>query len=59
MGFLQLHGRTASNHFLFNITGTFHNPGPFAGFVVSALPLALGVMLSLTRFGYSGKKTEA
>lgn len=55
MGLMQLHGRTASNHYLFNITGSFHNPGPFAGFIVSALPLALGVMLALKQDGYSGK----
>ncbi len=28
---------------------------PFAGFIVSALPLALGVMLALKQNGYSGK----
>jgi O-antigen polymerase len=55
MGLMQLHGKTTSNHSLFNITGTFHNPGPFAGFVVSALPLALGVILVL-QHDYSGKK---
>jgi O-antigen polymerase len=55
-GLMQLHGRTASHHYLFNITGTFHNPGPFAGYIVSALPLALGVMLALQQVGYSGTK---
>ena len=56
MGLMQLHGGIPSNHYLFNITGTFHNPGPFAGYIVSALPLALGVMLALKQVGYSGKK---
>ncbi|MDI3520593.1 MAG: hypothetical protein PWQ06_804 [Anaerophaga sp.] len=41
MGLLQLYGYQASFHSLFKITGTFHNPGPFSGFVVSALPLAI------------------
>ncbi|TVR83363.1 MAG: hypothetical protein EA412_00930 [Chitinophagaceae bacterium] len=55
MGLMQLHDKAASHHFLFNITGTFHNPGPFAGFIVSALPLALGVMLAIKQDGYFGK----
>ncbi len=55
MGLMQLHGKTTSLHSLFNITGTFHNPGPFAGFVVSALPLALGVVLALQQHDYTGK----
>ncbi len=53
LGLIQLHGKATSNHFLFNITGTFHNPGPFAGFVVSALPLALGVILALKSYDNS------
>jgi O-antigen polymerase len=56
MGLMQLHGKAASHHYLFNITGTFHNPGPFAGFIISALPLALGVILALQQVGYSGTK---
>jgi O-antigen polymerase len=51
---MQLHGRTASHHYLFNITGTFHNPGPFAGYIISALPLALGVILALKQFDIPG-----
>jgi len=58
IGLMQLHGRTASHHYLFNITGTFHNPGPFAGFIVSALPLALGVILAFRRFGQSRKREK-
>ena len=56
MGLMQLHGKAASHHYLFNITGTFHNPGPFAGFVISALPLALGIVLALQPVGYLGTK---
>lgn len=45
LGLLQLHGFENSWHALFSITGTFHNPGPYSGFVVSGLPLALCVVL--------------
>lgn len=45
LGLLQLYGFEHSHHALFGITGTFHNPGPFSGFVVCGLPLALGIIL--------------
>ena len=45
LGLMQLYGFAVSHHGLFKITGAFHNPGPFSGFVVSGLPLALGVIL--------------
>src|SRR5690554_2450369 len=41
---MQLYGFSPSHHALFDITGTFHNPGPFSGFVASALPMALGII---------------
>ncbi|HKK66947.1 MAG TPA: O-antigen ligase family protein, partial [Bacteroidales bacterium] len=41
LGLMQLYGFENSYHGLFKITGTFHNPGPFSGFVVSVLPLAV------------------
>jgi O-antigen ligase len=44
LGLMQLYGLKSSYHGLFSITGTFHNPGPFSGFVVSGLPVALGVL---------------
>ncbi len=44
LGLLQLYGFESSYHGLFSITGTFHNPGPFSGFVVSGLPIALGTL---------------
>ncbi|ASB47947.1 O-antigen ligase family protein [Alkalitalea saponilacus] len=53
LGLMQLYGFERSFHGLFSITGTFHNPGPFSGFVVSGLPLALGVLW------YSNCYTEA
>ena len=44
LGLMQLYGFENSYHGLFSISGTFHNPGPFSGFVVSGLPIALGVI---------------
>lgn len=38
LGFGQVYGLTCSNHGLFRVTGTFFNPGPYAGFLA---PLAL------------------
>lgn len=43
LGLMQLYSFEASHHGLFAITGSFHNPGPFSGFVVCALPIALSV----------------
>ena len=40
-GGLQLYGLEESNHSLFRLTGTFQNPGPYAGFLAVILPLAL------------------
>jgi O-antigen ligase len=58
-GLMQLYGFTYSNHGLFNITGHFHNPGPFSGFIVSGLPMALGLYFA-TRYKTEeeGKKAQ-
>ncbi|MDD4921185.1 MAG: O-antigen ligase family protein [Bacteroidales bacterium] len=40
-GLRQLYGFETSNHSLFNITGSFFNPGPYAGFLSIIFPLAL------------------
>lgn len=40
-GNLQLYDVTTSNHSLYKLTGSFNNPGPYAGFLVSILPFAL------------------
>ncbi len=45
IGLLQLYGILTSYHALYNITGTFHNPGPFSGFIVSGLPMAVTLYL--------------
>ncbi len=42
-GNLQLLGYDPSNHSGFKMTGSFFNPGPYAGFLAAIWPLALGV----------------
>lgn len=44
-GQLQLHGYTQSNHGVFRVTGSFFNPGPYAGYLASVFPIALGISL--------------
>lgn len=44
-GSLQLFGYFPSNHSGFNITGSFFNPGPYAGFLSVVWPLALWMYL--------------
>ncbi len=41
-GNTQLLGLSMSNHPKFNLTGSFFNPGPFAGFLVCIWPISLG-----------------
>ena len=40
-GLLQLYGLASSQHALFGVTGSFFNPGPYAGYLAAALPVAL------------------
>ena len=44
-GNLQLWGYYPSHHNFFRITGSFFNPGPFAGYLASVFPAVLGVFL--------------
>lgn len=44
-GNLQLLGYYGSNHSGFKLTGSFFNPGPYAGFLISVFPIALGFYL--------------
>lgn len=44
-GNLQLLGYYPSNHSGFKMTGSFFNPGPYAGFLVSVWAVALGMYL--------------
>jgi O-antigen ligase len=42
-GNLQLWGYYPSHHGLFKMTGSFFNPGPYAGFLGAVLPVAVGL----------------
>ncbi|TGV03425.1 O-antigen ligase family protein [Flavivirga rizhaonensis] len=44
-GNLQLLGYYPSNHSGFKLTGSFFNPGPYAGFLAAVWPVALGMYL--------------
>lgn len=44
-GNLQLLGYFSSNHSGFKLTGSFFNPGPYAGFLIAVFPTALGLYL--------------
>ena len=44
-GNLQLWGFFPSHHSLFRITGSFFNPGPFAGYLAGVFPAVLGMCL--------------
>ncbi len=46
-GLLQLYGFTVSNHSLFRITGSFYNPGPYAGYLSVIFPMALSLGLTI------------
>lgn len=45
-GLRQLYGFSHSNHSLFSTTGSFFNPGPFAGYIALALPMYLYYILN-------------
>ncbi|MCD8164913.1 MAG: O-antigen ligase family protein [Bacteroides sp.] len=45
-GLSQIYGFTASQHTLFKTTGSFFNPGPYAGYVALTLPPAFYYLLS-------------
>ena len=40
-GLLQLYGFARSQHALYDVTGSFFNPGPYAGFLAIILPVSL------------------
>ncbi|NDV58509.1 O-antigen ligase family protein [Bacteroides sp. 519] len=40
-GLRQIYGFTTSNHSLFNLTGSFFNPGPYSGYLAMVLPICL------------------
>lgn len=44
-GNLQLWGYLPSHHGLFRMTGSFFNPGPYAGYLATVFPISLGFYL--------------
>lgn len=46
-GLRQLYGFASSNHSLFNLTGSFFNPGPYSGYLAMVFPLCLNEWLRL------------
>lgn len=40
-GLCQLYGFSASGHFRYALTGSFFNPGPYAGYLAMVLPICL------------------
>lgn len=53
-GNLQLWGYYPSNHGIFKMTGSFFNPGPYAGYLAAVFPLSLGIYL----FGIPSENTK-
>ncbi len=53
-GNLQLWGYYPSHHGLFKMTGSFFNPGPYAGYLAGIFPAALGLYLFKLKFFPSG-----
>lgn len=45
-GALQLHGFLQSYHSLFQVTGSFSNPGPYGGFLAICTPLSIYYFIS-------------
>ena len=45
-GLLQLYGYKPSQHALFKLTGSFFNPGPYAGYLAVVFPLALHYLVN-------------
>jgi O-antigen ligase len=45
LGLAQAYGFQPSLNALFSLTGTFYNPGPFAGYLAVLLPIAVGFLL--------------
>ncbi|MDR0421110.1 MAG: O-antigen ligase family protein [Prevotellaceae bacterium] len=52
-GLMQLYGFTPSQHYLFKITGSFFNPGPYSGWLAMVFPMALGYAV-LNYFTHKG-----
>lgn len=46
---LQLYGLLPSFHSLFKLTGSFYNPGPLGGYIAMGLPIAVDMLLGISR----------
>ena len=46
IGYLQLFGFIKNNNFLYKVTGSFFNPGPYCGFLSTIIPTALWLSFS-------------
>jgi len=49
-GNLQLYNILPSYSRIYNLTGTFFNPAPFAGYLVMSFPIGVGILLYRQRF---------
>lgn len=58
-GNLQLYGIFPSWHADFKLTGSFFNPGPYAGYLVSVFPAALGIWLFRNRLSFGNQYMDA
>jgi tetratricopeptide (TPR) repeat protein len=54
-GLQQLYGFRASQHGLFRLTGSFFNPGPYAGYLAVVFPLALHEVIAKPNVFYIPK----
>ncbi|HEY3373052.1 MAG TPA: O-antigen ligase family protein [Prolixibacteraceae bacterium] len=54
-GNMQLYGLYSSNHGIFRMTGSFFNPGPYAGYLAAVFPVSLGFYLFYDATGISSQ----
>jgi tetratricopeptide (TPR) repeat protein len=48
-GIGQLYGYKVSGHAFFRLTGSFYNPGPYAGYLSAILPIALNFVIKKSK----------
>lgn len=58
-GNLQLYEFSSSWHSDFKLTGSFFNPGPYAGYLVSVFPAALGIWLFRDRIDFGRSRPDS
>ena len=51
-GLMQVLGRMPSGHFLFRLTGSFDNPGPYGGFIAMTAATATAFAVQHRHSGY-------